>query len=89
MTNPHILYELAQAAEQERMNEALRVAAIRAARAERGPSRARRLLAKVFRGAPVVETAPALNDRPAMTEGRAAREPRRVAVAGSMECSSD
>ena len=50
MTNPHTLYELAQAAEQERMNDAMRAAAVRAARAQHGPSRSRRLLQRVFGG---------------------------------------
>jgi len=49
MMNPNTLYELAQVAEQERMNEALRARAVRAARAERHPSNSRRLLRRVFR----------------------------------------
>ena len=52
MTNPHMLYELAQVTEQERMNDRLCAAAVRAARAEaraeRGPSRSRRLVIKLF-----------------------------------------
>jgi hypothetical protein len=52
MTNPNTLYELAQVAEQERMNDRLRAAAIRAARREAGPSRGRRLVMNLMRRRP-------------------------------------
>ena len=78
MSNPYVLYELAQVKEQEYMREALQAAAVRAARAERGPSHSRRLLAKVFRGrAPASAAAAASNGHPAAAQrsSEAAVEP--------------